>query len=149
MKQGLTKPQEENLVYIDVPIIINLLFCFNGILNTYSDQMISLLEKLVENKFIVHILSNLSKEKTEEELNSLGYISDIHYHYLLSILDHNNSLPEKLKGHYCKITHCEYFFDNSIKSKKYIPKMTNFLFVETENDFQKMKKILNTIIENK
>lgn len=154
----------QSQIYIDVKPVINIGFDLHGVLDVYADYMVPLLKKLCDKGYAIHILSGPSRQKIEQELLKLGYKPEFHYHYLFSIVDYLKASNTKMwkddkntwwakdetwwksKGYYCKTTNCEYLFDNSNRYKKYMPPMTNFIYIETTQDADKMIKILNDVI---
>lgn len=156
---------KDNSLYIDVDPIINIGFDLHGVLDNYANDMIPLLKQLTNNRHVIHILSGPPKRQVEQELSKLGYIPEIHYHYLFSIVDYLKSENVKMwkdtndtwwtynetwwksKGNYCKTVHCEYLFDNSLQYKKYMPSMTNFVYIKDKQSVLSMIELLHNIKE--
>jgi len=153
-----------NQIYMDVSPVINIGFDLHGVLDNYSEQMVPLLKELCDNGCAVHILSGPSKQKVEQELQALGYIPEVHYHYLFSVVDYLKAEKAEMwkdekntwwtqdetwwqsKGNYCRTTHCEYLFDNSIRYKDYMPPMTNFRYICNEQDASLMIELLRDVL---
>jgi len=151
-------------VYMNVEPIINLGFDLHGVLDTYADCMVPLLEKLCNAGYAIHILSGPSKQEVEQKLLELGYKPEFHFHYLFSIVDYlkasgvemwkdskgtwwsQDEIWWKSKGYYCKLTHCEYLFDNSDRYRDYMPLMTDFIYIKTKRDADEMIEMLTAII---
>ena len=149
--------------YIDVKSTPSIGLDLHGVLDTHADKMIPLLKDLFEQGVVIHVLSGPSKNQVEQELQDLGYLPEIHYHYVFSVVDYlkseqvemwkdtNNTwwaqdeVWWKSKGYYCKITHCEYLFDNSERYQEYMSPMTEFKLINDEQSAQEMIELLEKI----
>ena len=153
---------KEDLLYTDVETATNIGFDVHGVLDSFPLQ--PLLKELVDKGFVIHILSGPSKQQVESELLELGYIPEVHFHYLFSVVDYLKAEKVKMwqdekkrwwaeeenwwksKGTYCKMMHCEYLFDNSIKYKKYMPPPTNFICIINEESVANMMDLLKSFL---
>ncbi len=122
-------------------------FDLHGVLTERPDIMRGILEFLVQQGFVIHIISGSPLVELEAELTSLGYIKNLHYHKLYSIVDELKSRGTKMwtddqgnwwcddelwwpiKGEICEELGIKHLFDDSIQYGRFMPDGTTFHLV--------------------
>lgn len=121
----------------------------HGVLTDRPRLMKPILQSFVETlNCEVHILTGSFSEEAVKELESYGYIKNIHYTHLFSILDEvkqrnieityddegnpwcDSDIWNSMKGIYCQRANIDVLYDDSHIYGEYMPENTQFYFVE-------------------